>query len=212
MAQFPGVIGCIDGTIKTPRHNIRSTYTNRHGGTSMTLQAICDANKKFIDVCTGTPSRMHDARVYTQSEISKNLQQICEGKYHILGDGAYEIREWFLTPYRNYENLSDQKKKYNDKFCTTRVFIENAFGILKKRFLQLLRVELADVDRKTKFIISCCVLHNICLDGHDDVPELADENIEGEIIGGVEERDYSERSTHLRRLGEIKRTTITEGL
>ena len=151
----------------------------------MTLQAICDANKKFIDVCTGTPRRMHDVRVYAYSKISKNLQQIYEGKYHILGDGAYEIREWLLTPFRNYENLPNQRKKYNDKFCATRVVIENAFGILKQRFLQLLRVELADVDRITKFVISCCVLHNICLDGDDDVPEIAGEIITDETIGRV---------------------------
>lgn len=77
---------------------------------SITLQGICDSNKKFIDVFTGAPSKIHDSRIYKMSCISKKLEQICEGKYHILGDAAYEIREWLITPYRSYESLSTEKK------------------------------------------------------------------------------------------------------
>lgn len=142
------------------------------------------------------------------SSISRRLPLICEKRFHILGDGAYEIREYLLTPYRNYENLSRQKQKYNDKFCATRVVIESAFGILKGRFRQLLRVELQDVDRITKLIMSCCVLHNICLDAHDELSSEevctnSSQNQQAEV-----NKYRAERPVHLKRLGEIKRDAI----
>jgi len=76
---MPGVIGCIDGSsipIRTPAHKIKSTYTNRHDIPSITLQAICDYKKRFIDVFTGAPGKIHDARVFALSDISKELPSI----------------------------------------------------------------------------------------------------------------------------------------
>lgn len=115
MSHFPNVIGCIDGTyitINTPDNKIRSTYVNRHDGTSITLQAVCDSRKRFLDVFTGTPSKIHDSRVFRLSPLFSKLPTICEsGKFHVLADGAYAIREWMLTPYRNYMRHYQTGKK-----------------------------------------------------------------------------------------------------
>ncbi|XP_077280434.1 uncharacterized protein LOC143907491 [Temnothorax americanus] len=127
VAGFPNVIGCVDGTsikVRTPAHKIKSTYVNRHDIPAITLQGICDARKRFIDVFTGIPGKIHDSRVLKLSDINDNLQKICEGKFHILGDAAYPIREWLMIPYRDYGNLSDKQKKFNKKFCATRVLIK----------------------------------------------------------------------------------------
>lgn len=209
------MIGCLDGSyisVVTPANKIRSTYTNRHDQTSITLQAICDAEKRFLDVVAGAPSKMHDSRIFKKSPISRTLPTICEGRFHILADGAYEIREHLLTPYRNYENLTAIKKRYNDKFCSTRVVIENAFGILKKRFRQLMKIEIRDVDRITKFIITCCVLHNICIDDGDDYIDETDHLVSDNDLPVAEpdvNHTYEGRATHLRRLGELKREAIS---
>lgn len=53
LAGFPDVLGCIDGTfinIIIPAGKIRSTYVNRYDITSMTMQGICDSERKFLDV------------------------------------------------------------------------------------------------------------------------------------------------------------------
>lgn len=166
IADFPNVVGCIDGTsikVRTPAHKIKSTYINRHDIPAITLQGICDARKRFIDVFTGIPAKIHDSRVLKLSDINDDLQQICEGKFHILGDAAYPIREWLMINYRDYGNLSEKQRKSNKQFCTTRVLIENAFGLLKTRFRQLTELDLHSVDKISKFIISCCVLHNYAL-------------------------------------------------
>lgn len=135
------------------------------------------------------------------SPVSDELPRICEGKFHILGDGAYEIREWLITPFRNYENLNVRKQTFNDKFCATRVLIENSFGILKNRFRQLIRVDMHEVERICKFVISCCVLHNLCIDGDEHVDEINNETDDDTI----DDEDRTTRGTLLRRLGEDKR-------
>lgn len=102
ISGIPNIIGAIDGTyinIRAPAHKIRSTYVNRLDNVSLTLQAICDARKRFIDVFTGTPSRMHDARVFDTSFISKKLPQICLPQFYIIGDGAYPLMR--VYPLRN---------------------------------------------------------------------------------------------------------------
>ncbi|KAL5239366.1 hypothetical protein ACI65C_006776 [Semiaphis heraclei] len=93
IAGIPNILGAIDGSyisIRKPKHKIRSTYINRHHDCSITLQAICDAKKKFFDVFTGTPGKMHDARILQMSFIYKDqyLYQVCGSKYHILADSA----------------------------------------------------------------------------------------------------------------------------
>ncbi|KAJ8909426.1 hypothetical protein NQ315_003478 [Exocentrus adspersus] len=171
ISGLPGVIGCIDGTfiaIRTPAHKVKSTYVNRHDMPSMTLQAICDANKLFLDVFTGTPSKIHDARVYTLSFVSEKIPQICGDQFHLLGDSAYPLRKFLITPYRDYGNLTQEQKNFNKKFSATRVKIENSFGLLKQRWRQLLHLDFFYVDRITQFIISCCVLHNLCLMNNDN--------------------------------------------
>ncbi|XP_017468973.1 PREDICTED: putative nuclease HARBI1 [Rhagoletis zephyria] len=53
IAGFPNVLGCIDGSyisIRKPKNKIRSTYTNRHDCAPITLQGICDAKLRFLDV------------------------------------------------------------------------------------------------------------------------------------------------------------------
>ncbi|KAM0734091.1 putative nuclease HARBI1 [Formica fusca] len=213
ISGFSNTLGCIDGTsihVRTPAHKIKSTYVNRHDLPSITLQGICNYKKKFIDVFTGPPGKIHDSRVYKLSFISQELPNICGNIYHILGDNAYAIKPWLLTPYRDYGNLSVNKIHYNKVFSGTRVLIENTFGLLKNRFRNLMKLEFQEVDKITKFIMSCCVLHNLCIDYDDTLPneEYYDEN----------PCEYSElehmtaQDMHYTRLGQIKRDDICQQL
>ncbi|XP_067648040.1 putative nuclease HARBI1 [Eurosta solidaginis] len=184
IAGFPNVLGCIDGTYITarkPKGKIRSTYTKRHDSVSITLQGICDANLRFLDVYTGIPSKIHDSRVLKLSFIGSELPNACAPKYHLLGDSAYPLRGYLLTPFRDYGNMCKTEKKYNLKFCQTRVKIENTFGVLKSRFRQLMRLDFHNVETMAKFIIACCTLHNIYIARNDSCDIDIDHIVEPEI-------------------------------
>lgn len=45
---------------------------------------------------TGVPGKIHDAKVFVLSDLSKDLPSMCEKKYNLLGDGAYPIQEWLI--------------------------------------------------------------------------------------------------------------------
>ncbi|XP_058456073.1 putative nuclease HARBI1 [Malaya genurostris] len=217
ISNFPNVVGAIDGSyimIRKPVGKIRSTYINRHDLTSITLQAICNSTKKFLDVCIGSPSRVHDSRVFTLSPISDVIATICEaGRFHLIGDAAYPIREYLLTPYRNHGSLTLKQRRYNLKHAQTRVKIENAFGALKSRFRQLTRLDFFTVMRMSQFVLSCCVLHNICMD-RNDFMDNEDENhnvsAEDTTQFSVAVPSIGSRYDALRRLGELKRNTVAD--
>ncbi|XP_072145075.1 putative nuclease HARBI1 [Dermacentor andersoni] len=167
VSGFPDTIGGIDGSyipVRCPAGKVRSVYVNGHYYPSLMLQGICDNWKRFLDARTGAPSKIHDSRIFWLSNISKKLPQLSAGKYHILGDAAYPSREFLMTPIRDYGSLDASDKAFNTKLSSTCVLTENAFGEFKGRFRQLQRLDLTTVDKMSKFILSCCVLHNICID------------------------------------------------
>lgn len=63
------IIGAIDCThikIKGPRVN-KADYFDRNRNYSLIIQAICDADMKFLDVYVGEPGSLHDSRVFRRS-------------------------------------------------------------------------------------------------------------------------------------------------
>ncbi|XP_055531503.1 putative nuclease HARBI1 [Wyeomyia smithii] len=212
ISGFPDVIGCIDVlyiSIRKPANKKRNT--DQHDEKFMTLQGICDANCKFLDVCIGSPSRIHHSRVFSLSPISEEIAAICQDKFHILGDAAYPIREYLLTPYSG--NLSAKKQNYNLRHTQTRVQIENAFGILKHRFRQLMRLDFFEGERMCKFVMACCVLHNMCIDENDyyegdEDPEDPDD-IQPDLSQSLNDQTSGTAgNAALRKRGELKRKQI----
>lgn len=131
---------------------------------------------------------------------------ICSDTWHLLGDAAYPLSEWLLTPFRDYGNLSNAQKHCNYTLSATRVLIENAFGLLKGRFRQLMHTDFHSVDTTSKFILSCCVLHNLCIDNGDVWDDAVIENPINNQPEFINNNDPRENA--LRRLGEIKRNHI----
>ncbi|KAJ8931811.1 hypothetical protein NQ314_015207 [Rhamnusium bicolor] len=62
--------------------------------------------------------------------------------------------------------------------------IERAFALLKKRFRCLIFLDVLCMEWIPKYIIACCVLHNICIQNNDilDMEEIINnENIADEV-------------------------------
>jgi hypothetical protein len=174
---FPGVLGAIDGThIKisapTRRHQ---DYFNRKGYYSIILQAVCREDRRFTDVYCGWPGKVHDARVFRNSPLCEALPALT-GINHILGDGAYPISRYLMTPYRDNGHLTREQVNFNKTLSGTRVLIKNSFGMLKSRFRRLQHIDMVDIEYIIKAVIAACILHNLCILNEDEIDILFEEN------------------------------------
>ena len=109
---FPGVIGAIDGChipCKQPINNANDYY-NRKGFHSIILQGVCDNKARFIDIFVGMPGRMHDARVFRNSPLYRDIMNegnpLIPSRYHIIGDTTYPLLESCMTPIKDNGYLS----------------------------------------------------------------------------------------------------------
>jgi hypothetical protein len=103
--NFPGIVGAVDDThikIRAPDDHPQS-YVNRKK-----IHCICNADMEFIYYNVGFLGSCHDARVLRQSNLWDSGLVLCNGN-HIIADGAYPLRRWLLTPYRNTGNITNCK-------------------------------------------------------------------------------------------------------
>lgn len=195
-------IGCVDGShveINTPSESPQS-YFNRKKFPSLILQGICDHANRFTDVLVGFPGSAHDARVLREGPFFEEAPQKCSSGY-ILGDSAYPLLPWLMTPYKDTaRSFPTWKKKYNKCHSQQRVTIEVAFGLLKQRFCRLYLVDAASIKQCCLIIMGACVLHNLCnaerdlFDELQELPQLEEvgNNEESGVIVDRNVAGYSE--------------------
>ncbi|XP_050337927.1 uncharacterized protein LOC126764177 [Bactrocera neohumeralis] len=169
---FPFVLGCVDGMhvrIQQPKTDSISYY-NRKGQYSVVEQAIADSKMRFTDVFAGYPGRCHDASIWRNSPIRQaiiNKTLKISPQYHLLGDGAYPLETFLMVPYKDNGYLTQEQKRFNYVLSSTRVIIEQAFGILKKKFRILNYLEIQNLILAKHIIMACMVLHNFIIDNED---------------------------------------------
>lgn len=201
---FPNCGGSIDGSHipKTAPVEFHTDYYNRKGWYSMIVQAVADHKYRFMDIYTGWPGSVHDARVFANSTIYKkgmegqlfhNLTKEVDGEdlpVVLLGDSAYPLLPWLMKPFPHNGVLSRDQQHYNYQLSRARIVIENAFGRLKARWRCLMKRLDVKPQNTALVITACCVLHNICEvhgeefdidwlsehDDHDHFPQPQGEN------------------------------------
>ncbi|XP_067658811.1 putative nuclease HARBI1 [Haliotis asinina] len=170
-ANFPGVIGVIDGThiqIQAPTVN-EDVYVNRHHYHSINTQVVFDPFDRIIDIVARWPGSTHDSRILSQSGLfrlmeSNNLPAGC----HLLGDSGYPSKRWLLTPFLRPEPGS--QARYNRAHKITRSCVERGIGQLKRRFGVLHGEIRQSPERTCKIIMAGAVLHNICKERNIPIP------------------------------------------
>ncbi|XP_021379463.1 protein ANTAGONIST OF LIKE HETEROCHROMATIN PROTEIN 1-like [Mizuhopecten yessoensis] len=174
-----GVVGFIDGThirlASAPGGE--QDYYNRKSFPSIQLQAVVDNNMTITNAYCGWPGCTHDARVLRNSELFSKAENgtLFLQDHFLLADNAYPLRNWLISPFKNYGNLSPQQKRFNKKVSSARQTVERSFSHLKGRFRRLKEVTFHNPTQITKLVISACVLHNLCVIHRDDLDEYMDE-------------------------------------
>lgn len=184
---FPNVYGALDGTtinVMVPdSHKI--DYMGRKHTTGINLTALCDANKKLLNITTGCSARCHDSHIFQCSKLGAFVYNGgIPRKYHIVGDAAYGLHMNIMVPYAGID-LDPPKETFNKRHSSTRMVVERTFSDIKTRFLRLTYLQ-SNVEFATKIVVACCVLHNICIQNGDIYTNVPDEVVDTEVLANVQ--------------------------
>ncbi len=98
------MIGCVDGThvrIVSPGGDDAEVYRNRKGYFSINVQGVCTPDLRFTNLVARWKGSVHDSRIFENSRLSVMLSDGTGPRGHLLGDSAYTLRKYLLTPYDN---------------------------------------------------------------------------------------------------------------
>jgi len=101
---FHGVVAALDGWLCTtllPMNVINGGdfYSGHYKRYGINVQAVCDANLRFIYVCVAGPGRTNDNRAFHRlTKLRKWLQKL-PGEYFIVSDGAYTLSKKIIVPF-----------------------------------------------------------------------------------------------------------------
>jgi hypothetical protein len=122
--------------IKRPPQN-EAAYVSRRTTHDINVQGICTHDKKFSSMVARWPGSTH-VFIWRTCRLNRRFQ---EGEFEdgiLLGDSAYPLRPWLLTPVRRTDNEAEES--YNRHHRRTRQKIEATFGRWKMRWLCLHRI------------------------------------------------------------------------
>ena len=176
LCGLPTVVGAIDGShvgISKPRFGATDYYYYfKSGGYTLNCQAVVDSRKRFIDLFLGMFGSTNDSCMLWCSFLFEkaqhaNLFDACFGvsgfSPYLLGDNGYPLLPWLMTPHSGRDHLPLEDTLYNRRLIQRWGVVENAFGILKQSFCELLTKSHLDVAFLPNVITCCCILHNVML-------------------------------------------------
>lgn len=215
--NFPNCIGAIDGKhvkVKSPHHS-GSLYYNYKQYFSILLQAVVDANCKFIAVDIGTEGRQCDSSNFRSSTL---FQMLDSGRLNIpteraipgtnittpfvlIGDGGYPLLDYLMKPFPE-RNSDDRKRIYNYRLSRARRSVECAFGIMASKWRILQKAIETDVSTAIKVTKAVCILHNFVMENEQPstTQEENTENVSSTISSQESQHRYRNRAINTRNI------------
>lgn len=181
MAGMRGAIGSVDGT-KVRLFACPINEHNRHNGKDGVVrgfQATVNFKRQVLGVCGGFPGVDNDKK---KQKMDPFLAKVRNGDFNsqyslfdsegeqrvlstrwIIADNGYTNWTCILAPPIAHPTKADQL--FGSMLESVRKDVECTFGIIKMRFLRLLKGTFYKKLQKTdQLFITCCALHNMLLE------------------------------------------------
>lgn len=189
--NFPNCCGAVDGKhvrIEAP-WNSGSLFFNYKSYNSIILQAVVDAEGKFVIVDVGEAGKNSDGGVFMSSTFGcmfrdQNLNlpkprtlhtnNCIEFPYVFVGDEAYALHKHMMKPFSK-ASLTRERRIYNYRHSRARRIVECAFGMMAKKFRIFEIPMLTHPDVSKSIVLACCVLHNVIRIKEGHLFEIYDE-------------------------------------
>ena len=136
----------------------------------LNMQAICDSQRRFLDVEIRFPGSTSDFFAFEQSKIKSMIEEegFLRPGFCLFGDNAYVNSPYMCVPYRNVA-AGTKMDSFNFFQSQVHINVECAFGILVHRF-GILRKPIPmgiDIQKTTSLVLAICKLHNFCIEQND---------------------------------------------
>ena len=179
-----GCIGAIDGWLVCIRCPALSEVRNpgkyfaRKGFYAVNVQVISDRNKKVLWRAIGQIGSIHDSRAFAISNLYTYLKSatnsILRIGVYLVGDSAYAIRPFLLTPYDNADPLT-KEDTFNYFLSRNRIYVECIFGEICRRWGIFWKPLEGSLERHQYTIDAALKLHNYIVDYRMEENEDANE-------------------------------------
>ncbi|XP_055704041.1 putative nuclease HARBI1 [Phlebotomus papatasi] len=201
-----GIIACTHVEIGKPDN--AHLHMNQYDKYSMNVSLICDDEGKFMAVDATHPGATHNSEIWSISEERQFMEDLYDDggeKCWLLGDKAYPLEPWLISPYRTY---SQEDIEFNKKFTSIRSVMTRNIGILKSRWKVLSNILNYSPEKIIRIVNVCVALHNMCkmhnLPDFEIDPKLPEEeSVEFDEVDTVHEDAES-----LREEGAVNREYI----
>ena len=150
---------------------------------------VCDHLLRIRHFSLGNPGSHHDSPIWQDSSLRVKLDDSKpedDTGFFLLGDSAYPTSRILIAPIREDRLETESQRNFNVAHKSTRIRVENCFGILKKRFPFLLnQICIRKLDNVMTLISSTILLHKLPIE-YQEPPPIFDQ------------AHYDEREEYLR--------------
>lgn len=173
------------------------------------LMAVSNADSNFIYVDVGTNGRVSDGGVWGNCSLNQRIEAGSAGMpddevlpnsskilpYVIVADDAFPLKRHIMKPF-SHQNQNLEQRVFSYRLSRARRTVENAFGILAKRFEVFHKAINLEPKKVEKIVLACTALHNYLRKAPITPTLCSDANIENadEILGMLP-LEYEEHTT-----------------
>lgn len=165
-----GCIGALDGwVVKVQRPAERdgvpdpTSFYSRKGFYAINVQAIVDKRKRVLFRSIMSRGAEHDSTAFKKSSLykwlSSNWRSMVEKGYFFIGDSAYSLKSFLLTPYDNALHDTPEDN-YNFFHSSSQISVECCFGEIDLRFGIFWKPLKFSLDMNCNIIDACMRMHN----------------------------------------------------
>ena len=162
-----------DGLSKLRNHREKTVYNpksfySRKGYFGINVQAIVDKKKRVLYRSILSRGAEHDSTASFKNSslytwLLQNWKGLMEKGFYFIGDSAYLLQSFLLTPYDNALHGTDEDN-YNFFHSSSCISVECAFGEIDLRWGILWKELELSLDFNCTIIDVCMRLHNFIVD------------------------------------------------
>ena len=167
----------------------------------MNMQGIVDGHRRFLALFFSSVGATNDSEAWAKTELFSLLER--DGlpfPAFMVGDAAYGLTRYMMSPFRGRGNLSEERKNFNHFLSQVRVNVECAFGMLVQRWGILWRKLKFKLDRVPRIIAACARLHNLII--NHSLAKAGGAPVDAELLRHLRAEVAHERQAGLGRICE----------